>query len=59
MMVQVPSRLLPDVARTMLREAANIDPHIPKGESDRRTRALDLTVARLKTMYPQHFKKEQ
>lgn len=50
--------LLPTYVREALQEAARIDPKIPAGDSYRRTRAIEVVIARARLRYPHLFKPE-
>lgn len=52
------SGALPLGARSLLLEAAVVEPHVPKGMSKARTRAIEGATARVHHLYPHLFKKD-
>jgi len=50
--------ILPREVRQRLKEIAEIEPHVSKGDSMKRSIALDEYVQKIKREYPQCFKGE-
>lgn len=52
------STLLPREARAALREASEVESHMPRGSSVERVRAVDEAIARVRRAYPEYFRAE-
>jgi hypothetical protein len=53
------AKVLPPDARALLIRAARVDPTTPFGESRQRKQWLDDATRRVKTLYPEYFRKEK
>jgi hypothetical protein len=52
------STLLPRDARAALREASEVESHLPRGSSMARAQAVSDAVARVRRAYPEYFRPE-